>query len=66
MIAGKWFYENRSFFQGNFDNNKPKGAGQWNFVDGNKVTGNYRQYRSAEDAEDDYKLVWKTTGDITA
>ena len=42
MIAGKWFYENGSYFHGNFDNNKPKGAGQWNFVDGNKVTGNYR------------------------
>ena len=42
MVNGQWFYPNGTFFSGNFDNNMPKGAGQWNFKDGNKVQGCYK------------------------
>ena len=41
MVTGKWLYPNGSYFQGNFDNNQPKGHGKWNFENGNKVEGDY-------------------------
>ena len=31
FVNGKWYYPNGSYFDGNFDNNKPKGVGNWNF-----------------------------------
>ena len=39
MTQGKWLYPNGTFFQGNFDNNQPKGHGKWNFENGNCVNG---------------------------
>ena len=66
MVSGKWVYENGTYFSGNFDNNKPKAAGKWHFENGNEVSGIYRQVRKAEDTDDEYKIVWNTTGDITA
>ena len=41
LVTGKWLYPNGSYFEGNFDNNKPKGKGTWHFVNGNSVTGDY-------------------------
>jgi radial spoke head protein 1 len=43
MVSGEWVYPNGTCFKGNFDNNKPKGAGVWSFVNGNKVEGCYKQ-----------------------
>lgn len=64
MVSGKWVYPNDTFFQGQFDNNKPKGKGEWNFANGNKIQGVYKQTMRVD--VDDYKLSWSTTGDITA
>ena len=61
MISGKWIYPNGTFFQGGFDNNKPKGNGTWTFENGNKVQGTYRQTRTVEDTANDIKLTWSTT-----
>ena len=64
MVSGKWVYPNGTCFSGTFDNNKPKGAGEWSFANGNKVEGTYKQTMRVD--VDDFKLTWKTTGDITA
>ena len=66
MVAGKWQQCNGDFFQGNFDNNKPKGAGEWSFKNGNKVQGVYKQNRKADQDVDDILLSWNTTSDISA
>lgn len=58
MTQGKWLQCNGDFFQGNFDNNKPKGAGVWNFKNGNKVCGVYRQTNKAGNEADDICLSW--------
>ena len=41
MVKGKWIYPNGTCFEGNFDNNQPKGHGKWNFSNGNCVSGQY-------------------------
>ena len=41
LTNGKWTYPNGTFFEGNFDNNQPKGEGKWNFENGNVVKGVY-------------------------
>lgn len=66
MVKGKWLYPNGTFFEGNFDNNQPKGHGKWHFENGNLVDGQYSQIKRA-DVEDPnvIKLSWKTTSDIT-
>ena len=65
-MSGEWRYSNGTRFEGQFDNNKPKGKGKWNFSNGNVVEGVYTQTKRAEQVEDDIKLTWKTTSDITA
>ena len=61
MVSGQWLYPNGSFFQGNFENNQPKGTGQWHFKNGNVVEGCYTQTKRVDDAHGDTKLSWKTT-----
>ena len=41
LVTGKWQYPNGAYFEGNFDNNKPKGKGNWHFTNGNMVGGDY-------------------------
>ena len=61
IVTGKWLYPNGSYFEGNFDNNKPKGRGKWNFENGNVVEGDYTQIKRADvESENDIKLTWKT------
>ena len=60
MIKGKWIYPNGTFFEGGFDNNKPKGQGCWSFANGNKVDGTYRQIHRVEDVANDIKISWTT------
>ena len=31
LTEGKWQYPNGSYFSGRFDNNQPKGHGEWHF-----------------------------------
>ena len=35
IIKGKWVYPNGTFYEGNFENNKPKGSGEWKFKNKN-------------------------------
>lgn len=67
LVSGKWLYPNGTYFEGNFDNNQPKGHGKWHFENGNVVEGDYQQIKRADvEAENVIKLSWKTTSDITA
>lgn len=65
LVSGQWKYPNGTFFEGAFDNNKPKGKGKWVFQNGNEVQGEYTQTVSGVDIGEYYKLAWKTTSDIT-
>ena len=65
LECGKWLYPNGSFFEGNFDNNKPKGMGAWNFANKNKVEGCYTQTKRVDVDTEEVKLSWKTTSEIT-
>ena len=50
---GKWIYPNGMYFEGTFENNKPKGQGKWHFKNGNVLDGTYEQKpKSAEDEEE--------------
>ena len=48
IVSGKWVYPNGSYFEGNFDNNMPKGYGKWHFKNGNQVDGLYTQIVRAD------------------
>ena len=41
IITGQWKYPNGTFYEGAFDNNKPRGKGKWVFQNGNTVEGEY-------------------------
>ncbi len=58
-------YPNGTFFEGQYDKNKPKGTGKWNFDNGNVLDGEYTQTVRADVPGDEIKLAWKTTSDIT-
>jgi len=42
-LSGKWWYPNGTYFEGHFQNNKPKGRGRWVMANGNVVEGEYDQ-----------------------
>ena len=43
ITKGKWIYPNGMYFEGDFENNKPKGKGKWVFKNGNVLEGEYDQ-----------------------
>ena len=65
IVNGKWMYPNGTYFEGNFDNNMPKGVGKWHFENGNSVEGLYTQIVRADLDSKDLKLAWKTLSDLT-
>lgn len=65
LVNGKWQYPNGSYFAGKFGFNQPKGAGSWNFANGNCVEGTYTQTKRADVDGDLIKLSWKTTSNIS-
>ena len=65
IVNGKWQYPNGTYFQGNFDNNMPKGVGKWHFQNGNTVEGLYTQIVRADLDGQCLKLAWKTLSDLT-
>ncbi len=65
LVKGKWLYPNGSYFQGAFGFNQPKGAGSWNFANGNCVEGVYTQTKRADVEGNEIKLSWRTSADIS-
>lgn len=59
-MNGRWTYPNGTYFEGDFENNKPKGMGRWHFHNGNVLEGCYNQVIvPAEDNKSlDIKLAW--------
>lgn len=43
VTTGKWIYPNGNYFEGEFENNKPKGHGKWHFKNGNTLEGEFAQ-----------------------
>ena len=40
---GKWLFPTGTIYEGQFKYNKPDGKGVWKFLNGNQITGNYKQ-----------------------
>lgn len=64
--SGKWIFPNGIYWEGEFDNNKPKGEGFWHFSDTNVVKGVFEQIEDEEaEADEDgnkpKKVNWKTS-----
>ena len=38
MVSGKWVYINGTHYEGDFDNNMPKGKGTWHFANKNHIS----------------------------
>ena len=49
---GKWIYPNGMYFEGKFENNKPKGEGKWVFKNGNVLCGEYDQKEKVPDEDE--------------
>jgi hypothetical protein len=49
---GKWIYPNGMYFEGKFENNKPKGEGKWVFKNGNVLLGEYDQKAKVVDEDE--------------
>lgn len=43
IVEGRWVFQNGSYYQGEFKDNKPNGAGTWHLQNGNKLEGGYKQ-----------------------
>ena len=52
LQKGQWIYPNGVYFDGNFENNKPKGKGTWFFKNGNTLEGTFEQKPKVK-ADDD-------------
>jgi hypothetical protein len=52
-VRGRWVLPNGVFFEGSFENNKPKGQGKWRFPDSNICEGFYEQKEKEEGDPDD-------------
>jgi len=53
VSTGRWVYPNGTYFEGNFENNKPKGTGVWHFKNGNVLDGEYEHRPKGEDEEEE-------------
>lgn len=59
FISGRWVYPNGTYFEGQFQNNKPKGGGEWVFSNGNSEKGWYEQLITTSDNSSlETQLVW--------
>ena len=60
FLSGKWLYPNGTYFEGAFQNNKPKGRGKWVLANGNTVDGDYDQLIvPTDDNRLETHLVWQ-------
>ena len=53
LKVSKWIFPNGTFYQGGFENNKPSGAGEWHFENGNTVKGSFSQKKKEEEEDED-------------
>jgi len=59
FLSGKWLYPNGTYFEGKFQNNKPKGSGTWHFENGNQLDGTYDQLITTNDSNTlQAQLIW--------
>ena len=52
LTEGRWIYPNGLYWEGKFENNKPKGLGTWYFNNGNKLTGSFEQKPKVKGEDD--------------
>ncbi|CAD8054128.1 unnamed protein product [Paramecium primaurelia] len=66
FVSGRWILPNGTYYEGEFDNNKPNKVGVWYFKNGNKIQGTYNQKIIPNDDPDDKKLniemKWASNG----
>ena len=63
FMEGKWIFPNGTYFQGKYDNNRPKGKGTWHFKNGNEVEGDYSQMTKVDPdpaVPDKLTLIWNS------
>ena len=78
ISKGRWIYPNGMYYEGGFENNKPKGEGKWVFKNGNVLDGEYEQKEKPKDDEAEpveleegqvekpqYLLEWHSHSNIT-
>ena len=78
---GRWTYPNGVYWQGAFENNKPRGEGTWFFKNGNSLAGTFEQKdKVVEDGDEPevdengdpittgpkFDLIWHTKTNIAA
>lgn len=63
---GKWIFPNGTYFEGNFEKNKPKGSGVWHFANGNRVDGEFHHSQIKDEETDEMvtKISWETNAEI--
>jgi hypothetical protein len=61
--CGKWIYPNGTYFEGDFENNKPKGMGVWHFKNGNVLEGEYEHKAKGEDDEEEEPAAEEEEGE---
>jgi hypothetical protein len=62
ITQGKWIFSNGTYFEGNFENNYPKGEGVWRFANGNTVKGEFSHEMRDAIGKDGQETVinWKS------
>lgn len=65
-MKGRWVLPNGTFYEGEFENNKPNKVGTWQFKNGNTISGTYKQNIIPNEDPDDKKLnidmKWSSNG----
>jgi hypothetical protein len=56
IAKGIWLFNNGTYYEGSFSNNKPNGEGIWHFSNGNTVPGQYKQAVIPNEDPDDKKV----------
>jgi radial spoke head protein 1 len=75
LVKGRWIFPNGTYYEGEFENNKPTKASRWYFKDGNNLQGNYNQtiipqqragifHLIQDDKKLNIKLEWNSKSDL--
>jgi len=62
ILEGKWIFPDKTFYQGTFEKNLPKNKGEWKFINGNVLNGEYihTEAINKETNQINTKLFWKS------